>query len=437
MTVEELAKHDGRDGSHWISIYGEVWDITEWYPKHPGGVILRTGSGREATTLFESYHPGYSLPKIMATLKSNGTLIGKLEGGYTKVDSTFFTTVRDRVEKALEQRKITRHLFEWLGLGEVILTLILYTIAWYYAIFSLSIFAMIALGFLSGRLGFIMHMGNHGAMSHSSFRNHLIGYCHNILGSDWLVWSMEHQVAHHTNTNELNKDNDYSIGSPYLRFNRFVEHKGLHRFNHIITFLVMPLGVWRWYFDDVRCVLNGEVGSVKFHTDKTDLAISLFWKAFWGLRCLVLPIYLWGFWKGMMPAVIAMAITAWYLENTFIVNHIQTGLEPKQGTHWAVRQVHTTCNWGSGSHWANFISGGLNHQIEHHLFPSITHYLYPVIHPIVLQTCREFGVPYYHFETYSDAFYAVYRHLQSLAFAEDDPRRPAPVLSPDLTAKAK
>lgn len=414
VTVDELAQHNGTNGSHWISIYGEVWDISEYLPKHPGGRIIRTAIGREGTTLFESYHPGYSLPKIMAALKSNGTFIGKLQG-YQKSDDQFFKVVRERVEKALTEKKYGRHFYEWVGVTEVCLSVLAYFVCWYYAVFTLSIIASLLLGACAGRLGFLMHQGLHSAISHYATVNRLVGYCHNLIGSDYLVWSMEHQVAHHTFTNELEKDNDYSIGNPIVRFNHYLEHSRFHRFNHIITFMLMPFGVWRWYVDDLNCIINGRVGSVKFHTDRGDFWSTLAWKAFWGIRNLVIPIYLWGFLWGMVPSVISMTIAAYYMENIFIVNHIQTGLEPKEGSHWAVRQVHTTANWGSGSHFCNMISGGLNHQIEHHLFPSITHYMYPVIHPIVLQTCREYNIPYYTFGSFWDAWYAMYRHLNTLA----------------------
>ena len=65
---------------------------------------------------------------------------------------------------------------------------------------------------------------------------------------------------------------------------------------------------------------------------------------------------------------------------------------PRKDAHWAVQQVQGSANWSSGSRWSNWLSGGLNHQIEHHLFPSMSIYLYPTISPVVRQTCAELGI---------------------------------------------
>src|SRR5690606_25129221 len=96
----------------------------------------------------------------------------------------------------------------------------------------------------------------------------------------------------------------------------------------------------------------------------------------------------------LTSALLLMGISSQYLENIFIVNHIQDGLVPDPTEHWAVQQIKGTANWASGSFFWNFFSGGLNHQIEHHLFPSISQYCYPAIAPIVKQTCKEFNIPY-------------------------------------------
>jgi len=61
---------------------------------------------------------------------------------------------------------------------------------------------------------------------------------------------------------------------------------------------------------------------------------------------------------------------------------------------WAAVQCQTSVNWSAGSWFWNHFSGGLSHQIEHHLFPSVCHTNYVYIHDIVKQTCEEFGVPY-------------------------------------------
>lgn len=292
-------------------------------------------------------------------------------------------------------------------------------------------------GFCTSRMGFLMHMGNHSAISRSPFWNGFVGTFHNLIGSSWQIWTMEHQVAHHMHPNELGKDNDYSIGSPVLRFNRFIQHTPFHALNHVTTWLAMAGGTWRWYIADMSCIWNGEVGSVKWFSSSSDVLVLSLWKCFWLLRWMVIPIYNFGPFYGMVPSIIINTWAAYQMECTFIVNHIQTALEPDDKTHWSVRQIGTTTNWASGSLFWNWFSGGLNHQVEHHLFPSLTHHLYPLIHPIVLQTCKEFNIPFYNFKTYASAWKATNRHLETLAYDDTDPKRPTPIIPPNLCDKEK
>jgi len=277
-----------------------------------------------------------------------------------------------------------------------------------------------------------MHNGNHAGFSHYPWGNVLGGFSMDFIGSSSLVWSMEHQVAHHMEPNEYQKDNDFAIGDPYLRFNKWISRSWWHKWNHILTVAIMPFGTWRWYFADIAIMLEGSVGSVKFHRTTMDLFNCFFWKFAWLLRFFVLPIYLHGF-SSLITVVIVQFMSAEIMENIFIVNHIQSELDPPKNGHWAVRQVHATSNWSSGSLFWNWFSGGLNHQIEHHLFPSVSYFLYPKISPIVQQTCKEFNIPYFNFSNYSRAWYGMFHHLKTLGYDEQDPARPAPVLPRDLT----
>ena len=105
----------------------------------------------------------------------------------------------------------------------------------------------------------------------------------------------------------------------------------------------------------------------------------------------------------------------------FIVNHVTEGAEftgsssskdSKEVRDWAKHQCTTSVNWSSGSWIANHMSGGLNHQIEHHLFPSICHTNYYHIQPVVEDTCKEFGVPYNNMASFGEAFRMMRKHLE-------------------------
>jgi linoleoyl-CoA desaturase len=81
---------------------------------------------------------------------------------------------------------------------------------------------------------------------------------------------------------------------------------------------------------------------------------------------------------------------------------------------WSAHQVATTVDFARRNWILNWLLGGLNFQIEHHLFPRICHVHYPALSEIVEATCREFGVPYHAYPSFGTAIAAHYRWLRML-----------------------
>jgi fatty acid desaturase len=235
----------------------------------------------------------------------------------------------------------------------------------------------------------------------------------NCIGASHHVWLYDHQVSHHMSPNIHGKDNDFVIGNPFLRFNPSIKLDWMHKYQHILTFVGMTFGTIKWIASDFECFINGAVGSIKFRVNRVDWAVLALFKTMWATVHLVIPLYLHGA-KALWLFFLFMGVGAHYLENIFIVNHIQHELYPTKDMHWAAGQVAGTANWCAGSKVANFVSGGLNHQIEHHLFPAMNIYLYPAISPIVRQTCEEFKLPYKTFPSFGSAWLACYNHLKTL-----------------------
>jgi linoleoyl-CoA desaturase len=80
---------------------------------------------------------------------------------------------------------------------------------------------------------------------------------------------------------------------------------------------------------------------------------------------------------------------------------------------WAVHQLRTTSNFATGNRLIHWYTGGLNHQVEHHLFPRISHVHYPAISRIVRDTCKQFGVAYCEHPTMARA---VVSHISYLKY---------------------
>ena len=147
------------------------------------------------------------------------------------------------------------------------------------------------------------------------------------------------------------------------------------------------------------------------------LALKLCWLC---LRVLC-PLLLFPLPWALLLILLPLGIGAHYLENIFIVNHIQHGLVPPAAAHWAVKQVAATSNWQSGSRLWNVVSGGLNHQIEHHLFPSMSIHLYPLIQPVVAACCADFDLPYHNYPSFLAAYKDMSRFLHAMGSESFDP----------------
>lgn len=391
--MDEVARHDGRDGTYWVEVQGEVYDVTAFMPRHPGGSLLELAAGRHATVLFEAYHPGASRQRAQRVLSRQATHLGSLDPEDREYygDPAFFEAVQARVAAQLDARGLHYHSRAWaLGLEAVVLVL-LFTAAWFFRVFEGSYLAAVIGGVLMARMGFVMHSGNHAAFSHRSRFNAFGGALMDYIGGSSLVWKVDHQFSHHSRPNVLGQDNDAQIGAPLLRFHPGLPRRWWHRFQSPGLAIGMSIGMIKWIITDLRYALRGRVSLAPIRFSRREWARMVVFKCLWVVMNLVVPIATLGIAEALLTGFIMLAVAAYYMEGIFIVNHLQRDLVPEPRVHWAIQQVQGTANWRSGSQVANFISGGLNHQIEHHLFPGMSIYLYPVIAPVVRETCEERG----------------------------------------------
>lgn len=422
--MDEVARHDGRDGTYWIEVQGEVYDVTDFVPKHPGGGLLKLGAGRHATTLFESYHPGAALDHARRALAKKGRHKGSLPAAEREPygDPAFFDAVRKRVDARLEKRKLDYHSMGWITGFESVVLVLLFLTAWYVRVdggsLGTSYLAAVIGGVMVARLGFVMHIGNHAAVGRRGFGVQSVGTLMDFVGGSSLVWQASHQVSHHGKPNIAGADNDAEIGYPLLRFHPELPRKPWHRFQTVILGVGISVGLIKWIISDLAFLRRGRVTHARFHVSRAAWAKVAMFKTLWVAMHVVVPIILLGPLHGVLTTLLMMAIGAYYMEGIFIVNHLQRGLVPRAGAHWAEQQVQGSANWGSESRWANWVSGGLNHQIEHHLFPSMSIYLYPTISPVVRETCRELGLEYRDYSGYWSALAHCVGYLHELGRPE-------------------
>ena len=416
ITLAELARHGGQDGSHWIELQGKIYDVSGFAPRHPGGGLLALGAGRPTTTLFEAYHPGPSLDRARKALAARGTLVGTLapDEQVPYGDPAFFDALRGRVDEHLRARGLGYHSRGWLIGLEAVVLLLMFVGAWAWRLSGGAYLAAVVAGIVVARLGFVMHSGNHAAITRRGRGARAVGGIMDVIGGSSLVWRYAHQVSHHGQPNVSGADNDAEIGYPLLRFHPALPRRRWHRFQVVTLMVGISIGLVKWLISDFGHLWRGRANNVGFHVPRAAWLQVLLGKALWVAMHVVAPVVVLGPLHGLATTLVMMAVGAYYMEGIFIVNHLQAGLVPRPGAHWAEQQVQGSANWGSGGRWTNWISGGLNHQLEHHLFPSMSIYLYPTISPVVRATCAEFGLRYRDCGGYVSALAQCLGHLHDL-----------------------
>ena len=288
----------------------------------------------------------------------------------------------------------------------------------------LGLVASAALGLILAGVGFnVMHDANHGSYSTKKWVNELLGLTLNALGSNAFIWKQKHNIIHHTYTNVDGIDDDIAK-SPVIRQCHTQVWKPAHRIQHIYLWLAYALSSILWIFvtDFVK------YGSKKIYTTEMNKMSAAQHTIFWVSKVLyvtfyiAIPIYAVGVgaWAlGYLAMNVAMGMS---LSVVFQLAHVVeetefefSGAEDKIiENEWAIHQIKTTANFARGNKLISWYVGGLNYQVEHHLFPRISHIHYPEISKIVEQKCKEFGIDYHAMPTMGAAIASHYRFMKML-----------------------
>lgn len=334
----------------------------------------------------------------------------------------FFGSLKGKVESYFEKNKLARtgELRLYLkSLVQICSAVSLYVIL----VFStpsagLSVVLAVLLGMNLAMLGFnIMHEGGHNSFSKHSWLNVVSGYALNLLGGNIYFWKVKHNVNHHTFTSIEGLDSDIDV-QPFMRLHPNQPRRYAHKYQHIYFAVLYGVSylAWIFYEDFVKYFKN----RISAYSKPMSLSVKehiIFWatKITYVTIFLVMPILF----VGWIPTLIGFSIVAFVcglftsivfqLAHVVEVNHFP--VEKKLTGDWAVHQLNTTSNFGTSSKILFWMLGGLNFQIEHHLFPNVSHIHYPQISRLVKETCREFNIKY---NEYSSMFLAMLSHISYL-----------------------
>lgn len=268
-------------------------------------------------------------------------------------------------------------------------------------------------------IGFnIMHEGGHQSFSKHKWLNETSAYFLNILGGNAYYWKIKHNINHHTYTNIEGMDSDIDV-KPFMRLHENQPRYKMHRFQHLywIGLYGISYVVWVFYHDFEKYF----TGKIAAHAGAYKLDAkehTIFWitKILYVVVYIALPIIMLGPVKALIGFAIATFICGLFISVVFQLAHVVEGTvfpipneeSNKIEQEWAIHQVTTTANFATKSKIVSWLLGGLNFQVEHHLFPRISHIHYPAINELVKETCKEFNISYLE---YTSVFKAFRSHL--------------------------
>ena len=277
----------------------------------------------------------------------------------------------------------------------------------------------------------IMHDANHGAYSKNKKVNNLLGYLINAVGGYHANWKIQHNMLHHSFTNIHGHDED--IQAPLMRFSPDQKRKKLYRFQAFYASFFYGLMTLNWVFSrDFLLIVKYNKRDLLAKLGMTlnqAVAQVVIAKAIYLFAFIALPIILvdlpW--WQSVLGFLGMQFITGLVLALIFqpahVIEETEFFAETESGSmenSWAVHQMKTTANFANRSIFFSWFIGGLNYQIEHHLFPNICHVHYKKISKIVKHTAQEYGVPYYSHRTFVDALKSHFTLLHELGTGKYD-----------------
>jgi linoleoyl-CoA desaturase len=336
---------------------------------------------------------------------------------HARVDE-YFARAGLAVRAPLAMYRKSAVVIAWAGVSYALLVFFS-TEWWQAAICSLSLaLAIAALSFN------VPHDGSHGSYSRFPALNRAMAFAFDLAGASSYVWHWKHNVLHHGFTNIVGADDDINLAG-FGRLAPAQPHRFFHRLQHYYLWALYGLIVLKWQLiDDFRDVIVGKVGQRPIPRPKGFEAVAFaVGKLLWIGVFIAIPLMVHPWQVVLVTYLATVFVLGVVISVVFQLAHCVEEAEfvPPPGpeeviqNEWAAHQVETTVNFSPKSRLITWFVGGLNYQIEHHLFPSISHVHYPALAPIVAEVCRKHGVRHYTHPTLLSALASHYGWLREMA----------------------
>jgi len=351
---------------------------------------------------------------------------------FSRIDKAkFFRTLNKRVNTYFKENKIERT-GNWklytkaiimFGIFLVPLILILTVSMPHWVLLLLTV--VIGIGMAGVGMN-VMHDSNHESFSSKKWVNKIMGSSIYILAGNVYNCKVQHNVLHHTFTNIQGHDEDIDAGR-IIRFSRHAKWLPIHKFQKYYSIFLYGLLTINWAittdFKQMHSYLKRKLSYGEFPNPATEWTVLIITKIIYYLLWLVLPLLVLdiAWWKVLIGFFVMHYTAGMILSVIFQLAHVVPATEmPVPDTEgnlehtWAIHQLYTTANFAPTNKFISWYTGGLNHQVEHHIFPHISHIHYGKIAQIVKETAQEFNLPYNEYTTFSKAIKEHFNQLKAL-----------------------
>ena len=346
---------------------------------------------------------------------------------FNNKERAFYSSLKYSVDSYFEQNKLKATGNPALYIKSIVLipgailiylSLIFFTMPWVAGVLLSGL-----LGFILASIGFnVMHDACHGSYSSRKWVNNLMGLSLNALGGNAFIWKFKHNILHHTYPNVDGVDDDIAK-SPLIRQCNSQKWFPAHRFQHIYVVLVYAITSFAWVFImDFNKYFKGKIIDTPLQKMSTKEHV-IFWgsKLLYLLFYIAIPVLMVGWQKWAIGFISLNVVLGFTLAIVFQLAHVvedakfesvASGDSIKIADEWAVYQVKATANFATENKIVSWFVGGLNFQVEHHLFPRVSHVHYHALNKIVKQQCLQFNVAYNEFPTMAKAVASHFRMMK-------------------------
>ena len=351
---------------------------------------------------------------------------------FSRVDSTkFFKTLNKRINEYFKEKNLKKTGNWKLYLKTIVMFSIFLTP--YFLILTvdmsqwLQLLLTVVIGIGMAGVGMnVMHDGNHGSFSSKKWVNNLMGSSIYILAGNAFNWKVQHNVLHHTYTNIQGHDEDIDAGR-VIRFSKHADWHKMHKYQQYYSVFLYGLLTINWAittdFKQMYQYLKRGLSYGKSPNPTTQWTILAISKIIYVLVWIVIPIVVLNlaWWKILIGFFVMHYVAGLILSITFQLAHVMPDTEMPlpdgEGNiknTWAIHQLFTTANFAPKNKLVGWFTGGLNRQIEHHLFSHISHVHYKDLAKIVKKTAKEFNLPYNEYKTTRKAIALHFQQLKEL-----------------------